>query len=235
MKSLHRFTRFAVYAVLVLTVEAILSSFPAIEQLTDQVRKCIESSLGQVPDTKQRDELDRFGYGLGLFVCMWSVLYFVSVVLDTPIVGNRSIRVGESEMLLRVAISALFSILAFGFFYRGDGILPDRGEITPALSIYFSAVTFSTLGYGDIKPADYFRVWAAFQALVGNLHLGLIVAVAYFRLQKAAEREAKAEPEAQAEPKADASPTSNRQAEAQSKPQTSEEASDQDGDEEREE
>ncbi len=41
--------------------------------------------------------------------------------------------------------------------------------------MYFSTVTFSTLGYGDFRPAPEARSYAAFLAVYGNIHLGLLV------------------------------------------------------------
>ena len=40
---------------------------------------------------------------------------------------------------------------------------------------YFSIVTFTTLGYGDMQPRPEMRLYAAFEALLGYLYLGLIV------------------------------------------------------------
>lgn len=43
--------------------------------------------------------------------------------------------------------------------------------------LYFSLVTLSTLGYGDITPAlPYTRIFAAFQAVLGTLYLSVLVA-----------------------------------------------------------
>jgi len=55
-------------------------------------------------------------------------------------------------------------------------------------AVYFSAVTFSTLGYGDFRPCEVARIWAAGQAILGNLHLGLIVGAAFFFVQAAVGR-----------------------------------------------
>lgn len=48
----------------------------------------------------------------------------------------------------------------------------------PALStaIYFSTVTWTTLGYGDLKPIESLQLLAAGEALLGYLYLGLLVA-----------------------------------------------------------
>ena len=43
--------------------------------------------------------------------------------------------------------------------------------------LYFSAVTFTTLGYGDFRPPYYMRVVAAYEALLGYLFLSVTAAV----------------------------------------------------------
>jgi len=55
-------------------------------------------------------------------------------------------------------------------------------------SYYFSIVTFTTLGYGDIAPINNLRIWYALEALVGYMFfgvvVGLIVALALHRESK---------------------------------------------------
>lgn len=63
--------------------------------------------------------------------------------------------------------SAIFS--GFGF------ITPDCYTAEPFDSLYFSIVTWTTLGYGDFQPKSELRLMAAFQAVFGYLFLGLIV------------------------------------------------------------
>jgi len=45
-------------------------------------------------------------------------------------------------------------------------------------ALYFSIVTFTTLGYGDLTPNDQFKIVAAGQAVLGYITLGLIVGYA---------------------------------------------------------
>ena len=44
-------------------------------------------------------------------------------------------------------------------------------------ALYFSVVTFTTLGYGDIVPVGYSRILAAFEAFLGSFTLALFVVV----------------------------------------------------------
>ncbi|MCP5036805.1 MAG: two pore domain potassium channel family protein [Rhodobacteraceae bacterium] len=57
---------------------------------------------------------------------------------------------------------------------------PDENGMTLLLSgfdrLYFSIVTFTTLGYGDISPSGDFRLLAASQAFMGFIFVPIIIA-----------------------------------------------------------
>ena len=74
---------------------------------------------------------------------------------------------GESPM--RVAINALFTIVVCAIIYRVTGINSSDGVIySCSASIYFSVVTFTTLGYGDFAPLmGIGRFVAALEAVLG--------------------------------------------------------------------
>lgn len=44
-------------------------------------------------------------------------------------------------------------------------------------SLYFSYVAFTTVGFGDIQPAGVCKAVAAFEAIIGYISLGILVAV----------------------------------------------------------
>jgi len=82
--------------------------------------------------------------------------------------GERPIRVGLTATLVIIGYAALFAhnrALLEGTVAKSDFIS----------AIYFSIVTFTTLGYGDLKPAADFRLWAASEALVGGILMGLFL------------------------------------------------------------
>lgn len=66
-------------------------------------------------------------------------------------------------------------IVLFAGIYRASGLLPDTETVDTLTALYFSIVTWTTLGYGDLKPLPDFRLLAAFQAMVGYVFLGVIV------------------------------------------------------------
>lgn len=65
----------------------------------------------------------------------------------------------------------------------GGGPVFAEGEGTSADHLYFSLVTITTLGYGDLTPgADLVRMVAATEALLGQIYLVTIVALVVGRL-----------------------------------------------------
>ena len=68
-------------------------------------------------------------------------------------------------------------IIGFAAHYLHLGIMYS-GDIVhePAASLYFSVVTWTTLGYGDFQPAEAVRGLAASQALLGTLFMPLLLA-----------------------------------------------------------
>ncbi|NJN82937.1 MAG: two pore domain potassium channel family protein [Caldilineaceae bacterium] len=61
------------------------------------------------------------------------------------------------------------------FFPLTDSGVPIRGQFLPAL--YFSVVTFTTLGYGDIQPHGFARFLVSVEALLGIFLISLFVFV----------------------------------------------------------
>ena len=80
------------------------------------------------------------------------------------------------------ALSVLYFALMFhefGLEFTGpDRLARAHGEVF-ADALYFSVVTFTTLGYGDFQPAVSARLLAAIEALLGYVYLGLMVATVH--------------------------------------------------------
>jgi hypothetical protein len=67
-------------------------------------------------------------------------------------------------------------------YYHNNMILGSDGEYESAL--YFSFVTWTTLGYGDLKPTESGRSLAASEAFIGYLFMGVLVALAYSIIER---------------------------------------------------
>ncbi len=97
---------------------------------------------------------------------------------------------GYGEKPLRVILFSLGFILLCGFAYFSLGI-SDNGQMvafntghslyenimTLFKLMYFSVVTFTTLGYGDLVPVGPSRIVAAIEAFAGSFTLALFVVV----------------------------------------------------------
>lgn len=99
-------------------------------------------------------------------------------------IRSRPIMIGESLITFLFAMSLL--ILCYADIYQQSGLVMDtttRPEAIPirtrADAFYFSAVTWTTLGYGDLQPRGYCRLVAASEAVVGNIFLGSLIALLF--------------------------------------------------------
>jgi len=79
----------------------------------------------------------------------------------------RAIRllIGLTSWLL---VIHLLEIVVWGLFYSWQGCLPDAGS-----GLYFSGVTYTTLGYGDLLLPKAWRMFAPLEAMTGILLCGL--------------------------------------------------------------
>lgn len=120
---------------------------------------------------------------IGMVLVAMSTVYFAVVIVGVLFLVARRYGVAPLRLARDSALSVLFNLLAFAVLYRSFGIGLEHcigpAESDPTASLYFSMVTFSTLGYGDFRPCEVTRVWAASQAILGNLHLAIIVASAF--------------------------------------------------------
>ncbi|WP_041244032.1 ion channel [Gloeobacter kilaueensis] len=85
--------------------------------------------------------------------------------------------------------TVVFAILLIGFFaliYSGltlvDNSAPVRFDL--ARAFYFSTITFTTTGYGDIHPVGTARFFAAIEALLGSFTVALFIFVFCRRLTR---------------------------------------------------
>lgn len=85
----------------------------------------------------------------------------------------------------------LFTLLIIGYFalvYKAYGIIDTSNgkEVKPNWldAIYFSVVTWTTLGYGDFKPVNDLKVWVMVEALMGYIFMGLLVSKLIFLSQQ---------------------------------------------------
>ena len=112
----------------------------------------------------------------------FSISRFISKMVD--------LFCGYGEKPINVIVFSLLLIFVCATIYFFMGIMGSEGEIifqsTQSLvkgltnflyCIYFSVVTFTTLGYGDISPIGWTRMIASIEAFMGSFILALFVVV----------------------------------------------------------
>ena len=87
-----------------------------------------------------------------------------------------------------LAVQGIMLILIFVGIYRGYGLLYG-GSMQLLLNdgtsaLYFSVVTWTTVGYGDFSPPPDIRLIAAAEALLGYVFLGTTVGLGTVLLSK---------------------------------------------------
>lgn len=84
---------------------------------------------------------------------------------------------GYGESPINVVFSASALIILCSFIYMGTGLNPPREETASYWAhLYYSVVTFTTLGYGDFSPQEGFsRFMSAFQAVMGLIFTSLFL------------------------------------------------------------
>ncbi len=87
---------------------------------------------------------------------------------------------GYGEKWRNVIMTALFIIFSYSiFYYLAEAITRGSANYSPNYweSLYFSFVTFTTLGYGDYRPYSEYQLIAVTEAFIGAFTIALFVLV----------------------------------------------------------
>lgn len=113
------------------------------------------------------------------------IVFFVYLIILGLMRLVRAARVTAETIDIAVVVYLLLA-LTWGFGYSllaaaqpGAFVLPEEpaGSIERFTFLYFSLVTITTLGYGDIVPVTPFaRMLACLEAMLGQIYLVVIIA-----------------------------------------------------------
>lgn len=109
-----------------------------------------------------------FGFG--------TIFYFYIVV--SLVINLLSIRVITADLIFcAISIYLLIGIMWAGIYSVLEGISP--GSFSEATDlIYFSFVTLTTVGFGDVAPLSILsRRLAVFEAAMGSIYMAVIIAM----------------------------------------------------------
>jgi len=135
-------------------------------------------------------------FGLGLsYLLLILTTYFNSIYLlwgsllvIVIIAVFYSITFYKSETpyqkLLYYLLTLFFLIGYFAVVYKSFGIVDSStgDTIKPNWlnSLYFSVVTWTTLGYGDFRPTEDMKIWVMVEAIMGYIFMGLLIGKVLF-------------------------------------------------------
>lgn len=93
---------------------------------------------------------------------------------------------GYGERPMRSVLFAIALIILFAIAYYFLPLVGPSGPIRHNFpeALYFSVVTFATLGYGDIRLEGWAKVLAALEALLGIFTMALFVFVFCRRMSR---------------------------------------------------
>ena len=131
------------------------------------------------------------GSGLAFAVAVFA--FFTDIRLIVPftrlVLGSISTDNARGAAYVRLTALLLVSlILSFAVLYKALGptafntVAPDGPHTLDYL--YFSVVTFTTLGYGDISPLGIARGFAALEAILGFIFTPILIAAFIVVLQR---------------------------------------------------
>ncbi len=135
---------------------------------------------------RESDSVAIAAHVVGLLFLVYTVVLILKFIFATGRVSSDMICASLCVYLLLGVLWAItYSLIqifdgqSFLFAYADDG--EDRtmrfGSERTLTALYYSFVTMSTLGYGDIVPrSSLARMAAAMQAIVGQLYLAVLVA-----------------------------------------------------------
>ncbi len=118
---------------------------------------------------------------LTLFYYIGVACFLLYYILTTPRVRANTLFAAMC-LYLFIALNWAYLFTIIELVYNGSftGTLPtDSSEAAELLAtfIYFSIVTLSTLGYGDITPVTPLaQTWAAVLAIVGQFYMTIVLA-----------------------------------------------------------
>lgn len=166
--------------------EAALDNFEQSEEIYRNLRKTAEDQgLFQLAGQFSYKELIMRRYQLP----RWSSKWVFSKVVDLLCGYGEKPENTVIFSLSLVFISALIYFV-FGVSHGGEIIQLNFEQsfkdniIAFFMTLYYSVVTFTTLGYGDITPVGITRFFAALEAFIGSFTIALFVVVFVKRMTR---------------------------------------------------
>jgi hypothetical protein len=108
-----------------------------------------------------------------LIMSFFYIGYIIRLLKKTQTIGMALLG------LYFISIGAAIVIVAFAESYSHYGLTltagNQNGDLTPSDYLYFSIITWTTVGYGDLVPTRASRPFAAAEALFGYLYMAVYI------------------------------------------------------------
>lgn len=130
--------------------------------------------------------IHRFSLGVHrqIFGAMIFIILFSSGLLYYYISMFKAKAMHPREFLVSLLSVFILTVTMFAIIYNEpiddsqssfieNGVM--KNDLSLSSSIYFSTVTITTLGYGDIAPVGSYRYFAMAEVLLGLIYVGVIV------------------------------------------------------------
>lgn len=126
--------------------------------------------------------LTRYWVGFGYINSVLLLLLLYLAIVRIPLVLNWSSNLYGS-VFTRVFFFQVFSIISYAICYNESDAIGDKFQ-TYWDALYFSATTWTTLGYGDISPIGNVRLLSSIQALTGLSTLPVLASVIWLYCER---------------------------------------------------
>ena len=113
---------------------------------------------------------------LALLFMAFILSHLIRFILASPRVNSEVLCAGLAMYLL-LGMAWSFAYVLAGHVSPGAFALPAGNQMQGFTSLYFSFITLSTVGYGDITPvSNVARMLAAAEAITGTLFVAVFIA-----------------------------------------------------------
>lgn len=117
-----------------------------------------------------------FLWSVPVAVGLYLLLIIVVRAIPVQLAWHRS---NFSRLILMCITTIIYSIFVYGFLYFQSGLVSD-GELRSVSleeAIYFSATTWTTLGYGDLTASPELYILTSLEAVNGYFGMAVMVAL----------------------------------------------------------
>jgi len=147
------------------------------------------------------NDLTNNSWGLARFANWQNTILFALKIFGLLLIGAEAVKLNFRQINIKQSnieqVSRLEGILTLWVFiillglagcfiilyadvFKVYGLIDSCNQSEthdPTISVYFSIITWTTVGYGDFRPTEWARLFAATEALIGYIWMGVLIAV----------------------------------------------------------